>query len=437
MISLSKFYHKYNVKDNIYAIFNSLVMEIIFVDSNLLQKIETYNIPEEDINILCEYGIYITSDEQDIRAHELLLKNFEKRLGLINLVYLIPSNSCNLNCRYCFINNNKDNDDDNHNMRKSTVDIFLEKYSAYLRKYNINESTIMFYGGEPLINWEIVKYTVLKSKDIYPFKFAIVTNGTLLDEEKLLFIKENNISIGISIDGPKYITDKNRMFINDGSSVYDNIIKKIELLKKMSINFDLSVTISEEFLENQDEILEWIANAGIKNVNYNLLHFEENNYDIENYYKRATEFLIKSHSKLFNKNIFDDRLQRKIDTFVNRNFYFSDCASLTENQITIKPNGTVNTCQGCLKTSKGNIGNILNDSFEDIISNTTRKKWRKFATLEREECLKCDSIFICGGGCYLQAEKLYGEASIVDKGFCVHTKEVLGWLINSLYKEIE
>ena len=129
-------------------------------------------------------------------------------------------------------------------MTKEVVDVFLEKYVAYLLLKNIKDATIQFYGGEPCCNWDIVEYCIGSAKKLYPFNFIIITNSTLLDESKIKFVKENNIGIGISIDGTKEITDLHRKFINGNGSVYDNVLNKIELLKKEKINIALSVTIT-------------------------------------------------------------------------------------------------------------------------------------------------------------------------------------------------
>lgn len=88
-----------------------------------------------------------------------------------------------------------------------------------------------------------------------------------------------------------------------------------------------------------------------------------------------------------------------------------------------------------LMASKRIIGNILTDDFYDCINKKERTEWKHYIPIYRNICLECGAIYICGGGCYLQAEELYGSASEVDKGFCIHTKTMLDWLIKKLYYE--
>lgn len=158
------------------------------------------------------------------------------------------------------------------------------------------------------------------------------------------FIKSNNINIGVSLDGPKSINDKHRFFENKDISVYDNVIDKIKMLKKENIAFSPSITITEDVLKNAHQFLNWIKDLQVDNINFNLLHFTNLECDIENYYQRATDFLIMAFENLKKNNIVDGRIQRKINCFVNHKLKFSDCAASSCNQITIMPDGSIGTC---------------------------------------------------------------------------------------------
>lgn len=433
MTKISKFYKLKKIKDNVYAIFNSLMMDVLFVDKSFIKKIEKVDVTNEEKSILIKSGIYIDNENSEYKQLNYLKNRISNITGKINTVYIIVSNNCNLKCKYCFIENNIKNNNEIKNMNYNVIDNFLEKYSLYLKSQKIVSANIIFYGGEPLINWDIVKYCVEKGRNLFPFNFSIITNGTLLNDEKLDLIKKYNVGIGISIDGPKIINDTNRIFKNKTLSVYDTIINQIEQLKNHNINFSLSVTISDIFIKNQEKILNWIEKLDVRNVNYNLMHFNKPNTYLEEYYKNATHFLIKSYEKLKPLDISDDRINRKIDSFVKHQFNFADCAAITGNQITIKPNGEVTVCQGNLRTNENTLGNILYDDFNKIVDNEQRKIWFKEQTLLKDECLNCEALFICGRGCCLQSEQAFGNKSKIDKGFCAHTKISFDWLLKNLY----
>lgn len=90
------------------------------------------------------------------------------------------------------------------------------------------------------------------------------------------------------------------------------------------------------------------------------------NLEWENYYKKVSEFLIESYEKLTNKGTPDGRLMRKIDSFINKEFKFTDCGASGLNQITIKPNGTICVCHGEHKNYEIDLRNIMKDSIIDI-----------------------------------------------------------------------
>lgn len=63
--------------------------------------------------------------------------------------------------------------------------------------------------------------------------------------------------------------------------------------------------------------------------------------------------------------------------------------------------------------------------------------WKKRCTLNNDECLNCESIFICGGGCAIQAEALFRDRNHIDEPFCIHTKVALKWILQSCYNRMK
>ncbi len=435
MILYSKYLKKINLNNGKYAIFNSLIRGVYFCDDKMLKKLENGEINCIYKKKLKDAGIIIDKAEDD---EELLVRfrhAFELENTDITLVYLIPSMACNLKCDYCYVYNNRKNANAGLYMSKETVDVFLSKYIVYLTENEIESATIQFYGGEPCCNWDIIEYCVSKAKKMFPFTFIIITNGTLLDEAKIRFIKDNDIGIGVSIDGTKEITDLHRKFISGKKSVYDKVMAGIEMLKQANIRLALSVTITEEFLEQKEEILGFFENLNIDNINYNLLHSHNKVERFEDYYAQATDFLIESYENLSKKGIMDDRILRKIGAFAEDIFYYADCGAAYANQIVVKPDGCISICQGECSTHNHELGNIMLDDFSVIVNHKERITWKHNAPIYNDYCLGCEALSVCGGGCVLQAGEI-GNSHKVDSGFCVHTKKLFFWLLQKLY-EIE
>lgn len=433
-MQLSRFFHVKKIKDDIYGIYNSLIMDIIYVDEKKLSDIKKFNVSDEEINTLKSAGIYIQDSKQDKKALDVVKKRYDKVCGKINIMYLIMSSSCNLGCKYCFIENCQFNNKKEINMSEKTALTALDKYIKYLKKHKIRGS-IIFYGGEPLVNYDVLKKVIEKAKEeLAPIDFSMVTNATLLDEEKIKFLSENNVEIGISIDGPKELNDKNRIYKFNNKSVYDEVIKKFPMLKMHETKFGLSITVSEDFLSMQDEVLSWLAKLNVKSIFYNLYHYTSYEKNWEDYYKRASKFLIKSYEILSKNKIYDGRIIRKMESFYDSEFKFSDCGAIGANQLAIKPNGDICICHGYLKTDKYVIGNINEVSIETIMRSDEIKFWKIRNTLNNSKCLECEALYICGGGCAIEAEALFNNRNKIDKPFCIHTKSTLNWMLKESYK---
>lgn len=427
----SKYCSELKLGENLYAVFNNLIMKPIFVDKNTYNRIVNEELEQIEKENLLSIGYLIENDDVDNKIIEVYKEIFKKTLDKkIDLMYIIPTNSCNLGCKYCFIGKL-------NNCIENMTDETLYKSIELFQKNTNNNKTILFYGGEPLMNFELLKKAVKYVKEKkYNITFSMVSNGTLINNEIIDFIKNNNIDLGISIDGPQQITDENRVYKNSTLGVYNDVINKIKLLQEKKVDFGLSITLSKSFMNIKEEFLDWIKELNVKNISYNLLHFTEKDPDWEEYYIEATKFIYKSNEELFDLGFKEDRAKRKYDAFFNRNFKFADCAAIGGNQITILPNGDIEICHGLWNRNKKHINNVNNiESLDEIISQEEYVFWQENLTLNKEECLKCPAIYICGGGCALQAKDLFEDINGVDKAFCLHSKIMLEKILKEVYND--
>lgn len=434
MLNLSKFFKSIQIEENVYAVFNSLLMKVLYVDTIELNDI--INLKHNNTTLLKEYGIYTTDSFKDDTALKLIKQVQKDESKKVCVLYFILSTGCNLKCKYCFVENNEFNNHCEINMSKDIAIEAANKYIEYLKCNDIYEPQVIFYGGEPFVNYPVMKDVVSCFKNSgLKINLSLVTNGTLLDDEKIKFLKENNFHIGISIDGPKNINDENRIYRETNNSVYDTVIETIDKVEKAEIPYCLSITISKTLVENKDVYFDWIKTLTTKEIFYNLYHYGygEDSSDWENFYEDMCQFIIESYEILTPLGIKDGRLERKIDSFLNSNFKFADCATIGANQLTIKPNGDVAICHGYCKTDKNTLGNIKDYSIFDLINNNKSDVWMNLSPICRKECIDCEALYICGGGCAVQAENLFGGIEQIDKCYCIHSKDSLKWLLKKLY----
>jgi uncharacterized protein len=158
--------------------------------------------------------------------------------GGIQQIIIDLTNRCNMRCKYCifsgkyrYLRTHRNKEISKENAIRA-VDYFIMNCTRKERPF------VTFYGGEPFLMFNLFKYIVdyVKShgKD---FHFSLTTNGTLLNDYKIQsYLIENNISINVSLDGPKHIHDKNRLMLN-GDGSFDKIMGNLTRIKELSRNY--------------------------------------------------------------------------------------------------------------------------------------------------------------------------------------------------------
>ncbi|MDF2611511.1 MAG: bacteriocin maturation radical enzyme [Lachnospiraceae bacterium] len=168
----------------------------------------------------------------------------ERKLSRITLQV---TQNCNFRCKYCvyseehnFLQRSHSSESMNWETAKKAVD-FLWNHSV--NSYTVN---IGFYGGEPLLQMPLIKRVIKYSEELFIGKkltFNLTTNGTLFDKEKILYFQEHNVSLMISLDGPKEINDINRVFV-DGTGTYDTVMRNIAMIREIAPDYAEKLSIS-------------------------------------------------------------------------------------------------------------------------------------------------------------------------------------------------
>ena len=320
-MKLSKYFQYVEMDENYVAVFNSILMQIIFIEKIKLDDLKNFKLNEEETNIMVENGIYeTTSDMEEI--YESLRFGIKKQVKIPTIMYLNVSTFCNLACKYCFIESNPISNQKYNKMSFDTAKIAVDKFLAELEKNKIVESQIILYGGEPLTNWEVVKQIIkyVKEEKQSNITLTIITNGTLLNREIIQFLMDYNIGIGISLDGPKFINDKNRIFKSGNESVYEKAMSSIRLLNEMNSSYCVSATVTPDVVANEDEIFKWLIDNKIKNVFWNLYHYSSKTEEWEKHYNKMSDFILKAYKILKENNIGEEKVKEQIEMFLNQTF---------------------------------------------------------------------------------------------------------------------
>lgn len=367
-------------------------------EKNFNLVLKKQNINEELEKELFEKGIiYVDNDE-------LFANEYSKRVRKIKEYIFIPtslhifvvSKNCNFRCIYCQAGNLENSID--YKMSKETahkaVDIAMQSPSDFL--------TFEFQGGEPLTNFETIKYIIEYSKSINKCKtieYSLVSNLTLLTDEMLSYLLENKVNICTSIDGDKNLQNKNRPFPNGDS--YEKTVEKIKNIKRMGAKINAIETTSKYSLNKYKELVDEYVNLGLDTIsirpltqlgkaNYNWDDIGYEADDFLDFYKKAFDYIIEINKKgyflceglasIFLKKIL---LKQSVNYMELR----SPCGGAL-GQLAYYYDGNIYTCDEARMISEMGIdvfklGNVNDANYSDLINNDITK------SIAVASCLEC------------------------------------------------
>ena len=460
MVKLSRFAYVYNL-GNAVALYHSLRMKPVYLNQQVYRGLQDWlaspfcssiidapNFIKKEVEELTHYKILINSESDDDKVLSFVQSKIPK--PAINVCYMILSEQCNLACKYCFLGNNDADKRQQFLLEDMTTETADKAISFFIRQIKLssldtenNNPFVIFYGGEPLMNYPTLVYVAerlnsLREKEpsIKNVEMYIITNGLLLNEERILKLKELGVNISISIDG--FTEDSNKYRVDlGGKSVHSRVLKTLDLSKRLGVEVSLSVTLCEDTIKDTKNIFNLIDNYGIKTFGFNIMMPSENFVLSQSYNEAAAQFIIDAFKELRSRGIHEDRIMRKLKAFANAQVYFSDCAATAGGQIVIAPNGQVGICHGCLFDKQFFITDINNENF-DATRNPSFIEWSQLTPLNQKHCLTCPALGICGGGCPINAMRSKPGNTIhsVDERFCAHSKKTLEFFIQDLYRII-
>jgi uncharacterized protein len=445
----SKFTHIYECisKDRVnYIIRHSLTNKSFLFnlkEFNDLQDFLKQNKENKNVQILEENHLIVP----DSYKEDKFLKFFKDKYNLdkfnLEIIYLLFNSSCNLNCKYCYVEGSKSDEFNHESMKESDFNqlmIFLDNLIKEIKKKEPkkNKLTFIFYGSEPLMSKKLFIQglnsinNICHKNKITP-DFQLITNGTLLDKEITEQLKKFRVQVSISLDGNEKINDIMRKY-HSGKGTYKEVIKGIRLLNKDNIPFGISCTISSHNINNLIDNVKFFKKIGAKSVSFNILlnarFLKIPLISLE----KLNDNLIEASAFANENNLYEDRIQRKVTAFNNLP-RFKDCGGVG-NQLVFFPNGDISVCEAYLCNRKYTIGNIKDNlSLSKIENHPVVKKWTERYPLNMKECVMCPSLGICGGGCAFNAETNFGDISKRDLPFCVHTNKCLNWLLKKSLKD--
>lgn len=411
--------------------FDLLRFEKVEKDPNLFKQLENQ-------------GIVITKNNEN-----WIIDTFRQRksylLNSVSLHIISVTLRCNHRCVYCHAlskpMNAKGYDMDEETAKK-TVDFIFQSPSKGI--------SIEFQGGEPLVNFPIIEYIIEYAREVNKTKkkrlsFNLVTNLTLMDRDILRFLIKNKVSLCTSLDGPKEIHDKNRKYLNGGSS-YDKVVHWIKIIKneykhplgalqtptKFCLPFHKEIIDEYRRLRFNAIRMRQLNNAGMAHKIWKKIGYTPEEY--VNFWKKALDYILDLNKKGI-------RIRENMSTLVARKLLFRAYPNYTcwgapcgaaLSQCGYDQNGDIFACDEARSFEEFKIGNV-NQSYKDVFSSPAVANIVSISSgllTKCEGCVwhpYCGSCVVCTYG---QQNNPVGKMSIDNE--CMIRKGVLEHILRKL-----
>lgn len=379
--------------------FKRILKKDIDLESELGKQLLEKNLVYDNTNL--EYSSRLKYDLRGIKGYVAM--------GPALHIFVVTT-ACNMRCVYCQANNGVTYPSlyMTKEVAEKAVDIALQSPTRHL--------SFEFQGGEPLLNFNMIKYIVEyteKHRGRHEIKYTVVSNLTLLTDEMLDFFFEHNFSISTSIDGPESIHNLHRPFC-DGSGTYKKVADSVRKIRKKGLNIGAIQTTTRASLAYPREIVRAYKELGFESVFLRpltplgkaTLNWDKVGYTPEEFlafYTQALDELIKINLNegFFKEDHASILLSRMDGKFVNYMELRSPCGA-SIGQLAYYADGDIFTCdEGRMLHEMGDhtfrLGNVFENSFSDIINNGVCKAVCASSILETiPTCCDCVYQPYCG-----------------------------------------
>lgn len=345
--------------------------------------------------------------------YETYIDNFKNRETVVKALCLHIAHDCNLACRYCFAGEGEYRGRRalmSYEVGKKALDFLVASSGS---RVNLE---VDFFGGEPLMNWQVVKDLVAYGRSLEQphhkkFRFTLTTNGILLDKEILEFANKEMSNLVLSIDGRKEIHDLMRPH-RGGQGSYDEIVPRFQMAAQSrgQTNYYVRGTFTHHNTDFASDVLH-LADLGFQQISVEpVVAPETEEYAItqedvpkllQEYDKLAQE-MIRRRREGKGFNFFHFMIDLEGGPCVYKRL--SGCGSGTE-YLAVTPWGDLYPCHQFVGQEEFLLGNVE----EGILRKDICDAFRECNVYAKEACKDCFARFYCSGGCAANAYNFTGN----------------------------
>lgn len=356
--------------------------------------------------------------------------------GNIGVMWKTVSEACNLACDYCYYSRCGGKPGKIDRVDDTILEKFIKEYMALSN----GVAKFAWQGGEPLLaGLDFFERVVeLQAKYAPPntmISNSLQTNATLINDEWAQFFKKYNFLIGVSLDGPKDINDGRRV-TGSGAGSYDRVMRGIEYLRKYHVDFNILTVIHESNVSKAKELMEFYKKEQFTFVQFiPCMDFRAQETDeIGEYLITPAEygnFLCDAFDVWYNDGdpvtsvrFFDNML----NIYVHREAELCIHRKTCPKTLILEQNGDAYPCDFFIN-DEYKLGNVGTESLADILKSPVYSEFLKLKPNLPSQCLACEYINLCHGGCPRNRTWSFGEdETLVDVDyFCQSYKQIYSY----------
>ncbi|MDX2462929.1 MAG: radical SAM protein [Porticoccus sp.] len=444
---LSKYVHPHKVDDNVVGLYHPFGHEVALVTSDCLQSIENgffEGIPNDVYTDLVQRRFLVQPGWDDIALDDYAVKPIP---GFFSL-WLIVAQTCNIGCTYCVVEADTQTDrlpqlpnlaqENKGYMTNEVADRAMEVFQESLARHRQPFAKVTLYGGEPLLNRPLLKYIIPRLRQMswegqtHPLEILCFTNGIVYDEKLTEIFLENDVTVGMSLDGPKEINDLVRLD-RRGGGTYDKIVRSYHRYRDAGIRVGLSCTLGDH---NHGQLVNvvshFVHDLHAPSVQFQVpIQVEEGSPNYLNMGILARESL-EAFELARDAGVEEGLALRRLTSFSAGRFHHRDCAAVG-GELAVSPQGIVGPCHNATIGGEEYFkGNVLEPGFNpEVLPGFV--EWHARMPVNMSGCHGCSAIGLCGGGCPYNALIASGSIWKKDPQQCGYMNEFLDWLLEDIW----
>jgi len=335
------------------------------------------------------------------------------RMAGANRLVILLSQRCNLACEYCFAHDAHSSEIIDKHTLSTAIQYVFSKIDSKRKRF------VFLGGGEPTATWELLTWAIEHIREEsrgQEYQISIMTNGTLLTESRILWLKERNVHIGLSFDILPDVQDTQRPFPDKSRSSYDKVAEAIGILLANGLIPSIRSTITTACVSRMPEMVAHVHThfPGVKGMTFE--HVSQDGLEKTDYYDQF-------YTSFFKARELGEQYGIRLRNSIIRATLFPK-ERWCSGELCITPTGTLVACHRASSERDALYDKFLFGSVDTAVNIDPERFERVtvFSNEKRESCKTCFAYWNCAGVCP-NNHASYSDAQF--EALCRFTKKMM------------